>query len=61
MPNIKFEIVTPERVVLKEKIKEVTIPTKEGEITVLPNHIPLVAILTPGVIELKKKKKRKRK
>ena len=56
MSNIKFEIVTPERAVLKEKIKEATIPTKEGEITVLPNHIPLVAILTPGVIELKKEK-----
>jgi F-type H+-transporting ATPase subunit epsilon len=49
--TIKFEIVTPERVVLKEEIAQVTIPTKDGEITVLPEHIPLVGIIVPGVIE----------
>jgi F-type H+-transporting ATPase subunit epsilon len=52
---IKFEIVTPERVVLKEEITQITLPTKAGEITVLPNHIPLVSSLLPGVIHVKKK------
>jgi F-type H+-transporting ATPase subunit epsilon len=52
--TIKFEIVTPERIVLKEEALQVTIPTQSGEITVLPDHIPLVSILVPGVIELKK-------
>lgn len=52
---IKFEIVTPERVVLKEMIKQLTVPTKAGEITILPNHIPLIATINPGVITLKKK------
>lgn len=52
---IQFEIVTPERVVLKEEILQITVPTKAGEITVLPNHIPLVSSLTPGVIQVKKK------
>ncbi|MDP2709162.1 MAG: ATP synthase F1 subunit epsilon [bacterium] len=51
---IKFEIVTPERVVLKEEITQITVPTKAGEITVLPNHIPLVSSLMPGVIQIKK-------
>ena len=51
---IKFEIVTPEKIVLKEQILQVTVPTRNGEITVLPNHIPLVASLQPGVIEIKK-------
>ncbi|MFH1522672.1 MAG: ATP synthase F1 subunit epsilon [Patescibacteria group bacterium] len=53
--TIRFEIVTPERVVLKEEIFQVTVPTREGEITVLPKHMPIVSILKPGVIELKKK------
>lgn len=53
--TIKFEIVTPERVVLKEEISQVTVPTKAGEITILPKHMPIVATLKPGVIELKKK------
>ncbi len=52
--TIKFEIVTPERVVLKEEITQITVPTKSGEITVLPGHIPLVAPLVAGVIETKK-------
>lgn len=51
---IKFEIVTPERVVLKEEILQITLPTRAGEITVLPNHIPLVSSLLPGVIHIKK-------
>lgn len=53
--TIKFEIVTPERVVLKEEILQVTVPTRNGEITVMPNHIPLVASLQPGVIVVKTK------
>ena len=52
--TIKFEIVTPERVVLKEEISQVTVPTQEGEMTVLPKHMPIVANLKPGVIELVK-------
>ena len=52
--TIKFELVTPERVVLKEDVLQVTIPTELGEITVLPNHIPLVAVLRPGVLEVKR-------
>jgi len=52
--NIRFELVTPERVVLKEDVFQATIPTEMGEITVLPNHIPLVAILKPGVVEVKR-------
>jgi F-type H+-transporting ATPase subunit epsilon len=52
---IKFEIVTPERVVLKEEITQITLPTKVGEITVLPDHIPLVSSLVPGVIHVKKR------
>ena len=51
--RIKFEIATPERVVLKEEILQVTVPTEEGEITVLPKHSPLVSILKPGVLEIK--------
>jgi F-type H+-transporting ATPase subunit epsilon len=55
--SIKFEIVTPEKIVLKQQVLQVTVPTEEGEITVLPEHIPLVSILKPGVLELKNLKK----
>ena len=54
MPLLKFELVTPERVVFRTEIDQVTLPTKEGEITVLPNHVALVAKLVPGVAHLKR-------
>jgi len=53
MVNIHFEIVTPEKVVLKQEVLQLTVPTKMGEITILPNHIPLISALQPGVIEIK--------
>lgn len=52
--TIQFEIVTPERVVLRQEALQVTVPTTSGEITVLPDHIPLVSVLQPGVIEVKR-------
>ena len=53
LKTIKFEIVTPERVVLREEILQISVPTTSGEITILPDHIPLVSVLRPGVIEVK--------
>jgi len=51
--NIHFEIVTPEKVILKQEVLAITVPTKTGEITILPNHIPLISALQSGVIEIK--------
>ena len=53
---IAFEIATPERIVYKETVDSLTLPTKDGEITVLPNHIPLVSALQPGAITVRKGK-----
>lgn len=50
--TIKFEIATPERVVFQKDIRQVTVPTTSGEITVLPDHIPLISVLKPGVLEI---------
>lgn len=46
---LQFELVTPERLVFRESVESVTLPTAEGEITVLPQHADLVAALVPGV------------
>jgi protein-disulfide isomerase len=51
MTHFTFEIASPERVVLKANMHQVSAPTVMGEITILPSHIPLVALLKPGVIE----------
>lgn len=54
MPQLHFKIVTPERVVFEDTVDAAILPTTEGEITVLPHHIPLVALLKAGVLRLKK-------
>ncbi len=46
--QLKLKIVTPERLVLEEIVDQVSIPTTEGEITILPDHIPLVVGLKAG-------------
>lgn len=51
--KIKFKIVTPEKTVYEDSIDQVTLPTQEGEITVLPNHIPLISVLAPGELVVK--------
>lgn len=54
MNQISFKIITPEKVVFEDSIDQVTMMTREGEITVLPRHIPLVTILQPGELRCKK-------
>jgi len=46
--QLKLKIVTPEKLILEEMVDQVTLPTTEGEITVLPEHIPLIAGLASG-------------
>ncbi|OGY21189.1 MAG: ATP synthase F1 subunit epsilon [Candidatus Woykebacteria bacterium GWB1_45_5] len=51
---MKLEIVTPEKIAYSEEADQVTLPTADGEITVLPNHVPLVTKLLPGELTIKK-------
>src|SRR3989344_5105928 len=52
MPKLKLKIVTPEKVLLDAEADSVSCPTQMGEITILPNHIPLVASLAPGEMKI---------
>ena len=50
-----MKIVTPEQLILEqEDLDSITVPTADGEITLLPHHIPLVSQITPGEIILRK-------
>lgn len=46
--KLKLKIVTPEKLVLEEIVDQVSLPAKEGEITVLPSHIPLITTIGSG-------------
>lgn len=52
--KITFQIITPEKIVYEDEIDQVTIPTKQGQITVLAHHIPLISIIEPGELIVKK-------
>jgi F-type H+-transporting ATPase subunit epsilon len=49
----KFELVSPERLLVSEDVLEVVVPGQEGYFTVLSKHAPLMATLQPGVVEVK--------
>lgn len=46
--QLKLKIVTPEGLILEEMVDQVSLPTTLGEITVLPDHIPLITGLMSG-------------
>ncbi len=51
---INLKILTPEKTVLQDSVMEVVVPTESGEITILPNHSPLVAIIRAGELKYRK-------
>ncbi|HOX60653.1 MAG TPA: ATP synthase F1 subunit epsilon [Candidatus Magasanikbacteria bacterium] len=52
MTALKLKIVTPEKVVYENEVVKISLPTPDGEITVLPHHIPLITILAAGELRL---------
>ena len=52
--NFKFEIVSPERVIFSDNTTMVTLPSYEGDMSVLKNHISIITFLRPGKIKVKK-------
>lgn len=48
MAQIHLQLVTPQRKVLDEEVQSLTCPTTMGEITILPEHVDLVATLKVG-------------
>ncbi len=47
------EIITPDKLLLKSDTTEVVIPSFEGEMGILKDHIPLITFLRPGIINIK--------
>ena len=51
--NFKVEIISPDRLILKSEAIEVTIPSYEGQMGILADHVPLITFLRPGLITIK--------
>ncbi len=48
--NFTVEIISPDKSILKSEANEVTIPSYEGQMGILKDHIPLITFLRPGLI-----------
>ncbi len=49
--TFKFELVSPERILLSEDAEQVIVPGMEGQFTVLAGHAPVISTLRPGVLD----------
>ena len=54
-----IEIITPDKIILKSEATEVTIPSFEGQMGILKDHIPLITFLRPGIILVQNQEEKK--
>lgn len=52
--TFNFEIISPEKVVYKEDVEEIIVPTTSGQLTILPNHVALMSQVSSGEVIVKK-------
>ena len=53
MPDaFKFELVSPERLLLSGEVEQVLVPGSEGDMTALAYHAPLLTTLRPGLLDI---------
>ena len=53
MQKLHLNIVTPERILFEDSVDSLTVMTQQGELTILPSHVPLVALLRAGEVTLR--------
>ena len=52
--NFKFEIISPEKIIFSDVTTMATLPSYEGDMSILKNHISIITFLRPGKIKVKK-------
>jgi len=52
--NFKLEIISPERIFFSDDVKMVTLPSYEGDMSILKHHISIITFLRPGIIKVQK-------
>ena len=55
MENVfNLEIISPEKIIFSGKARMATLPSYEGDMSILKNHISIITFLRPGVIKIEK-------
>ena len=52
--NFTLQIISPEKILFSDSVKMVTIPSYEGDMSILKNHISIISFLRPGRVKIKK-------
>ena len=52
--NFKLEIISPEKIIFSDNVNMVTLPSYEGNMSVLRHHISIITFLRPGKIIIQK-------
>ena len=50
MAGLHFELVSPAKLLFSGDVDSVQLPGSEGEMTILPQHAPLITSLRPGIV-----------
>jgi len=51
----KLDLISPEKVIFSDEVKMVTLPSFEGDMSILKSHISIITFLRPGIIKVHKK------
>ena len=51
--KFQVEIISPEKIIFSNKTDMVTLPSYEGDMSILKNHISIITFLRPGIIRAK--------
>ena len=53
--NFKLEIISPEKIIYSQDARMVILPSYEGDMSILKNHISIITFLRPGIIRAQNK------
>ena len=53
--NFRIEIISPEKIIFSGDVNMTILPSYEGEMSILKDHIPIITFLRPGIIKVNKK------
>ena len=56
--KFRIEIISPDKLIFNSEANEVTIPSYEGQMGILKDHISLITFLRPGIISIKNQEKK---
>ena len=52
--NFKIEIISPEKIIFSDSAKMIKIPSYEGDMSILKDHISIITFLRPGLVKVEK-------